>query len=172
MIQNHVRAELEVMAASQRGLPEPYHYASSAAFALRHGSFFRPAPPMPELPKGKPNCCFYNCSRVLLTPAGEQYQYAEGWAGRPGGLLHHAWLVDRHGRAMDVTCGFKRCAFYFGVVIPRDQLLAYGVDGGTSTAVLDDWKRCWPILRQPWSPEDTYQIALARIALAEKERAR
>ncbi len=68
------------------------------------GSWWTPLPRPPRLRKRRDRACFVNCATHPLVLSGE-YLYCEGFA-RSGDVdiwVHHAWLGDARGNAVDVT---------------------------------------------------------------------
>lgn len=75
-----------------------------AQLVLSRGSSFQWTPKPPDLQYGVAKECFANAGSIALTDTSGRLQYHEGWVLAPSGTcIHHAWLVDEHDRAIDVT---------------------------------------------------------------------
>lgn len=134
-------------------------YDGPADFVLRHGESFESIALPDEYEYGLPKLCFGNAiALALLRGLG----YVEGYAMGPFGLpIHHAWNVDEEGRLIDVTWSAIHDeegrrpipdSAYLGVRFSlgrADEATWHG-----DATVLDDYRRDWPILREPWTGED------------------
>lgn len=134
-------------------------YRGPADFVLRHGESFEPRPLPDEYEYGAPKACYGN---AIVLAATRGLGYVEGYARGPFGLaIPHAWNTDDEGRLIDVTWSAifddgVRAAIpdsaYLGVrfSLGRADDATWNGDG----SVLDDWKRRWPLLREPWTGEN------------------
>ncbi len=126
-----------------------YAYACPEDFALQHGRWYEPLPRPAGFRRGAPKCCYGNS---IVLGAQQGFAYVEGYALiHCGGLVvQHAWN-DRDGQALDVTWPTPGLA-YLGVEFclgRADEAMWTG-----DATVLDDYRRHWPLLRQPWQGED------------------
>jgi hypothetical protein len=81
------------------------------AAVLEHGQVYeldREA----SAPNGKLRECFQNAATAALASDGE-LTYVEGFASRSGILIHHAWVINAEGKALEVTWrdGGTECGF-------------------------------------------------------------
>lgn len=118
---------------------------------------------IPEPPRQKQ--CFYNAQKLAAT---EDFGYAEGYVLAEGIpiALHHAWAVYK-GKPVDLTIrrgddnadtigpkkllarasgNLLRCAYY-GVAFKRASFLRVWHTEGIARAVIEDFKRNFPLLR-------------------------
>lgn len=98
------------------------HPALIERFVLKHGRDMKPYADHPY-EMGKPKECFYNAGQMALWT---DLTYVEGFAVRPrlGLLIHHAWVTDDAGRAVDVTWTDTADCHYFGVPFEAKTLRA------------------------------------------------
>ena len=91
-------------------------------FVLKHGQDMEPEPYHPY-EMGTPKECFTNAGQAALWT---DLTYVEGYAVRPrlGILIHHAWLMDESGRAVDVTWENTENCLYFGIPFDAKTLRA------------------------------------------------
>jgi hypothetical protein len=89
------------------------HPALIERFVSKHGRDMSPRAKH-GYEMGTPKECFCNAAQMALVT---DLTYAEGFAVRPklGMLIHHAWLMDERGRAVDVTWEDTAGCLYFGV---------------------------------------------------------
>ena len=125
-------------------------YRGPADFVLRHGRWMRPGPWDDGWPEGLPRRCFGNS---ITQAALRGWKYVEGYALPEAGRLpvQHAWNLDRSGRLADVTWRNKGVA-YLGVEFALGR--ADDATWNGDADVLDDWRRGWPLFREPWRGED------------------
>jgi hypothetical protein len=139
-----LRRSLELLRSSAEW-PDGYVYRGAADFVLRHGSFYE------ARLCGKPannRACFGN-SLVIAELLG--WRYVEGFALNLFGLpIHHAWIVDVGGQALELTWAALGSG-YMGVEF--DPLRADDATWNGDASVLDDWKRGYPLFKQPWTGE-------------------
>jgi len=137
----------------QRGWP----YRSPQGFILAEGRFFPPRPVPPGMWAGRPRCCFDNAIHVAIL---YELPYIEGYALCPLGdealALHHAWNLDQQGRVIDVTWHPTLGLAYLGVQFSPERAddATWNFDG----TILEDAKRRYPLLREPWQGENPAQV--------------
>jgi hypothetical protein len=168
--EDELRQFLQQMTRALKGhkLPDR-HYPTLYHFLLKHGEGFAVEPLPAGIRYGAPRCCFGN---TLMGAVKYGWRYVEGFAMPPTVKfpVHHAWSLDQHGNAYDLTWREPGVA-YIGVEfsIGRADDCTWNGD----SCVLDDWKRHWPILKDEWHGEDfgriwppseAMQLALAMLA--------
>lgn len=156
-----LRETLSILARGYAGrCPPEWAYNGPPDFVLQHGEIFDPIP----LPDGyeywPEKACFGN---ALMLAELSDLTYVEGYALGPADFpIHHAWAVDADGRLIDVTWRALREDTEQRVPMPGGAYLGIrfaigraddAIWNGDAT-VLDDWKRGWPILCDPWKGED------------------
>lgn len=153
-----LRSELAMFAGCGRMTPREYAYTGWPEFLQRHGEEFACAP-CPRHLYMRPGFCYGNAI-MLATMAG--LPYVEGFAVPREDMpaVPHAWNLDAEGRVVDSTWALGEDAG-----APADRRAYLGVrfavrraDEATwegDSCVLDDWKRRWPVLREPWTGEDS-----------------
>lgn len=123
------------------------HYRGMHDFLAQHGKAYEPRKKAVKLPWGAPKCCYGN---ALAAAVKYGWTYVEGIAL---GVIpvQHAWNVRDDGEMVDLTWRQVGSA-YLGVEfsIGRADDCTWNGDA----TVLDDWRRGWPILQQPWTGED------------------
>lgn len=136
-----------------------YAYRNAYDFVAREGKWYRPS--ITHLKQGRPRACFGNAIDMAVVHG---LAYVEGYATNDlvGGLpVHHAWNVDPMGNLHDVTWGYwsklgqhalPQGAAYLGVEFSLER--ADDATWNGDATVLDDHRRHWPILREPWKGED------------------
>ena len=108
--------------------------------------------------------CFYNAQRIAMFGEDPGLRYVEGYVRCGGGLLiDHAWATldakvldltmrrDKrrgHGRFRDRVLGTFEDRAYFGVELDTRLARERIVETGTSSPLLNDWERDWPLLRR------------------------
>lgn len=153
-----------------------FKYAGFEDFYLKRGHLYPTAPytgpearaildrltHVTEAPAQKQ--CFYNAQKLA---AHGDFGYAEGYVAKEGLpiALHHAWATYR-GKPVDITLrdlddpntkdpvkllaraakNLTRAAYY-GLAFPRAAFLRVWHTEGTARAVIEDWKRGFPLLR-------------------------
>ena len=97
------------------------HPALIERFVFKHGRDMRPYADHPY-EMGTPKECFTNAGEMALWD--DDLTYVEGFAVRPklGILIHHAWLMDQDGCAVDVTWENTEDCHYFGIPFDRQTL--------------------------------------------------
>ncbi|MEG3838816.1 hypothetical protein [Microcoleus sp. herbarium14] len=70
---------------------------------LEWGTMMQPKPLPKTIKRGQPRICYANCQRLVLK--NRSLTYVEGYAMAQGVSLplHHAWLLDTDGCAIDPT---------------------------------------------------------------------
>jgi len=119
------RSELAAAITAQiEGWARIGHPCPIERFVLKHGRDMQPDPGHPY-EMGTPKECFTNAGLMALSSITD-LTYVEGYAVRPrlGILIHHAWLMDTGGRAVDVTWTDTADCHYFGVPFNRRTLSA------------------------------------------------
>lgn len=100
-----------------------------AAALLKFGRHFEHVKHRPTgLSIGPLGQCYKNCTRAMMHFIADNappYFYAEGFAldSELGIPYEHAWLVDRNGRAIDLTWKKTANAVYYGVTFKPEFLL-------------------------------------------------
>ena len=134
-----------------RPLPEDFTYHGRDGFLLANGRPFELAvsqdPPKPVHAYMKQ--CFDNAYRVARRWPSK-FRYVEGMAL---GVIpvHHAWVINEADEVLDPTWYQNRIELgseYFGVIIPLE--IVKQVRHRECLSVIDNWKRDWPLYREPW----------------------
>lgn len=138
-------------AMSKNGLKtRGYAYSSPAEFVLQHGIEYTPRPLPKGLQMGLPKHCYSNA--IVGAYAHRSLFYVEGYALNVASFpIHHAWLTDDKQSAFDPTWRSLGTA-YLGIMFNVGR--ADDASWNGDATVLDDWKRHWPLLKQPWTGED------------------
>jgi hypothetical protein len=126
-----IRARLRQIAADVRAvIPERsgWVYSSPHDLVAREGREYV-AGEVPgflrSLPAWEPHRCFELSARAARDHP--QLTYVEGFAGDM--TVHHAWLIDRHGRVIDMTWPLGPGAEYIGIAVETGSL-SRGINGG------------------------------------------
>jgi hypothetical protein len=119
---------------------------TSRQFVLDYGWFYTPAPlPMGVTLAAKAEC-YNNALRLVLD--NSNLVYVEGFAvGKDGLPIHHAWVTDRSGRAIDNTWDTPGIA-YAGVPFKAGVVSLIGLKNQSVGSLIDDWEHDWPLLQQ------------------------
>ena len=115
--QADLRHYMKQMATLRRPLtPKKLPYAGLEDFLLQEGEPFDPLPCETYIRLGTPKECFANASRYVLDHSS--FRYAEGLILLPSLpiAIHHAWVVNLSGLAVDVTLKWEANAAYYGVI--------------------------------------------------------
>lgn len=137
------------------------------ASLLTYGQLFKHVDSIPDHLDVEPiGDCYANCAHALkpyLADVHPPFYYAEGYALHPayGYMSEHAWLVDNHGRAIDLT--WKDCskAVYFGVkfkgefiyqAIRETSLFGVFCNDSLENSLFSDLKAFEALLCQPITP--------------------
>lgn len=153
-----LRSELAMYAETGRMTPSSYHYAGWPDFLQREGEEFECAP-CPPNHYMQPGFCYGN---AIVVGAVIGLAYVEGMACPRHDMpaVPHAWNLNAEGRVIDSTWALAEDhdfppegRAYVGVRFSVARADEATWDG--DACVLDDWKRRWPVLREPWQPEDS-----------------
>lgn len=144
-------------------------------FVLEYGYWYDPIPSPDAMAMGKPNECFKNAFDLAMDST--DFIYCEGFALYEGGLrVHHAWVTDGQGRAIDNTWG-KPGVAYAGVPFLTDFLNLRFLLNEAVICQLDDWEHDWPLLRDLGDrPDEWFEFRgkgmrrLARAGVQQKKR--
>lgn len=133
-------------------LPD-HHYRNPHDFVLREGTVYRCLRSRPS--KLLPNHCFHNAI-VVATVYGMPYVegYAQPFARAE--VVAHAWNLDARGNVVDVSWSPEVDPLdraYLGVQFSARR--AHDCSWHGDACVLDDNKRDWPVLREPWQGEES-----------------
>lgn len=90
------------------------------SWLLRHGREYAGGAD-PKIGLCPPGSCFASCQAMALSSRG-RFRYAEGFGIGAVGLTPHAWIVDKEGRAIDLT--WPAPSPYFGIEFPTGILVA------------------------------------------------
>ncbi len=113
-------------------------------FVLDYGWWYSPCPLPHGLGRGAGQHCFANA--FDLARADLALVYCEGYAiGRSGKVIHHAWVTDGKGSALDNTFAEPGRA-YAGVPFQIVFLMTRAVKNHAVICLLDDWEHDWPLL--------------------------
>ena len=130
-------------------LPTPYR------FVLEHGWAYRPIPLPRKMTLGQPKQCFHN---AIIGANGSLY-YCEGYVVAKSGIpIHHAWLTDGKGNAIDVTLqepGF----IYVGVPFKTEYVVMEALRSGATISLFDNWEAGFPLLRAWKNPDEWLEAA-------------
>jgi hypothetical protein len=92
-------------ASSQRphSQPDGWTYQNQYDLVLKEGRWYVPSRLTGNIIKGPDEECFRNAVIPVLDTSG--YTYVEGFAAPPTKkrLVHHAWVTDRYGKAIETT---------------------------------------------------------------------
>lgn len=99
------------------------HPALMERFVLKHGIDMASYADHPY-EMGAAKECFSNAGQMALWD--DDLTYCEGFAVRPklGMLIHHGWLMDSDGRAIDVTWRETGDCLYYGIAFETSVLRA------------------------------------------------
>jgi hypothetical protein len=128
-----------------------WHYLGPADFVLREGQQFEPRERPESIDAGAARMCFGNS---IATAIRYGLPYVEGYAVGPKVAIgvSHAWNLDAEGRVVDTTWPEPGQA-YLGVRFSVAR--AHDATWNGDACVLDDWKRGYPLMREPWTPEES-----------------
>lgn len=111
---------------------------------MNYGWWYSPCPLPYGLRRGASQQCFANAFELAKTDTA--LVYCEGYAiGKSGKMIHHAWVTDGKGSAIDNTFAEPGRA-YAGVPFQISFLLTRAIRNHAVICVLDDWEHNWPIL--------------------------
>jgi len=123
-----------------------YTYANHEDFLLQHGVWYRPRRLSRRIRKGPIKRCYANALRVAIQHG---LSYVEGYANSIIPVAH-AWCTNDNGQLYEVTWPEPGSA-YLGVVFSVER--AHDATWNGDASVLDDFKRGFPVLAQPWTGE-------------------
>jgi tRNA nucleotidyltransferase (CCA-adding enzyme) len=142
---NHLRMMTTMRASSFRKGQRAYHGYED--FVLRHGKLFQHGPSESEVEyefhaKTRKEC-FRNA--LLAAISHPELTYVEGYAYTGLIPVHHAWLVDQHGRVHDPTWeGLEGERVYLGVPFSTEYLSKTVLKKRTDT-LFDDFGEGVPL---------------------------
>lgn len=138
-------------------------YRGPADFVLRHGEWFEPRELPPEYEPGAPRACYGN---AIIAAVRWDLAYVEGWALTPVLPLpvQHAWNADAAGGVVDTTWPPGGLA-YLGCRFAVERADDCTWEGDQN--VLDDWRRGWPLLKEPWLGERADWVRSERLRVPE-----
>ncbi len=118
---------------------------SQYRFVIDYGHWFKPTPLPIAIDHGDEQQCFMNALDAL--EYDNSLIYVEGFALSSGSSLpiHHAWITDGSGRALDNTWVDPGVA-YAGVPFRTEFLIETILKNEAILSLLDDWQNNWPIL--------------------------
>jgi hypothetical protein len=139
-------------------------YRGPMDFVLRHGRSYVPQPLPKPYRVGAQKMCFGN---AIIVAASYGLAYVEGYALAPTIRfpIHHAWNADADGNLVDTTWAGTGAA-YLGVAFALGRADEATWDGDGT--VLDDFKRRWPLLREPWTGEHEWPESERIVAIRER----
>lgn len=139
--------EAEAALLKQAGALSSFHYYGVQDLVVRCGKTYRPVPLPERIKRGSDRQCFSNAFNVAYQ-FPRTLRYCEGYAMQPrfGFPMQHAWVVDRTGRAIDVTWPFDERTEYRGICFSLSQVASIILAKGTH-GVLEDWQNHFPALR-------------------------
>ena len=132
-------------------------YSSPYDLVLTHGQPYRPRILEPTR-RGHAKRCFANAILAALTP-DQHAIYIEGYAllsvgGQPPVMFNHAWVeVPDTGKAYELTWPIAGLA-YLGIAFSAER--AHEATWYGDGSVMQDAKRGYPLLQQPWVSEEGY----------------
>ena len=153
--QEDLRRQLEAM--DRLRLQRVGVYGTPQRFILTHGIWYAPQPLPAGIRPGRPRCCFDNAIQLAVCRG---VPYVEGYALAllPEGTiaLHHAWNLDAGARVIDTTWPDATTGGYLGVIFAPERADEATWDGDAT--ILEDDRRKYPLLRQPWHGEDPARV--------------
>src|SRR5437016_1844254 len=95
-------AMLRQLRAKERTNPKGILKRTSRQFVLEYGWWYELGPLPEDVTPANPNECYNNALNLVLDDSS--LTYVEGFAAEEGGpRIHHAWVTDGKGRAIDNT---------------------------------------------------------------------
>jgi hypothetical protein len=143
-----LKRQLKLMLATQQEV-EGLCYRSPADFVMKHGKVYTPQRLPGQYDYLAPRACYGN---AVIMAERHGLPYVEGYAMT---ALHdipmlHAWNVDPEGRVIDTTWREAGVA-YLGVEFALGR--ADDCTWNGNATVLSDWRRGFPLFREPWQGE-------------------
>lgn len=164
-VQLALKTELERIRnfTSKKYAQRPTHvYSSAYDFVLQHGEWWDERPLPSEYEYGLPKLCHTNAISAAVLH-GLTYVEGYGMMAEIGLPILHAWNVDSEGLIVDTTWRAVRDETGERIAMPGGAAyvgVRFSVGRGDDAlwngdaCVLDDWKRDWPLFREPWEGED------------------
>jgi hypothetical protein len=119
---------------------------TSCQFVLEYGWFYEPASVPKAVKMASEGECYNNALILALTDPS--LIYVEGFTASEGGVrIHHAWVTDGRGRAIDITWAAQG-AVYIGVPFKSGFVSLMGLKNKGVGSPLDDWENGYPLLRE------------------------
>jgi hypothetical protein len=147
-------AMLRQLRAKDSTNPKGYLKRTSCQFVNDYGWFYRPTPLPAGLELANENECYNNALNLALD--NPSLTYVEGFAAGPGGLrIHHAWVTDGNGRAIDNTWRVPGIV-YAGVPFKCGFVSLTGLRNRGVGSLLDEYTNDWPLLRELSDLPDTW----------------
>jgi hypothetical protein len=142
--ESHLLAQL-LHSGQSRGRHRPLR-RTACEFVLEYGWWYTPALLPDPLTHGRDSECFKNAFFLALDQS--ELVYVEGYAIRDSGTrVHHAWLTDRQGNALDNTWPESGVA-YAGVPFRIDFVNRSHIKNRLLVCLIDDYVHDWPLLRE------------------------
>ncbi|HEV2293557.1 MAG TPA: hypothetical protein VGR35_06855 [Tepidisphaeraceae bacterium] len=127
-----------------RGLNRPIT-RTGCEFVIEYGWWYTPTAIPCHLSPGNRRECFKNAFDLAFENA--DLTYVEGYATLDGGLrIHHAWVTDGQGNAIDNTWP-RAGAAYAGVPFDTKYVNLNHVKNEAVICLIDDYLHDWPLLR-------------------------
>jgi hypothetical protein len=116
-------------------------------FVLEYGWWYDPLPLPDGVEPGPPQECISNAFNLALED--DFMTYCEGFvlSNASSTLVHHAWVTDGSGRAIDNTLR-EPSAAYAGVPFRTSFTNLYHLQNRAVICLLDDWEHDWPLLEE------------------------
>jgi hypothetical protein len=144
------------LASSQKphNQPNGWTYQNQYDLVLQEGRWYVPSRLTSNILRGPDEECFRNA--VILVLDASRYTYVEGFAAPPAKrrLVHHAWVTDRRGQAIEPTWedpGLAYCGIPFRTkylreitLMSRGRNAKYGIITGRLHAEHNPFKNGFP----------------------------
>lgn len=119
---------IEGMLDRMAQLIEQLGHPSLERITLQHGRGYEPAALPAEVEMGLPRQCFEN---ALVLAQRDEFTYVEGYALRPPIplLIHHGWVTDGEGHAIDPTWDDNDDCLYWGIEFDWRWVVSLGLTG-------------------------------------------
>ena len=144
-LNEHEQSMLQQLRAGGSRLGNGVLKRSACQFILDHGWLYEPGPLRQGIGPGQSNECYNNALNLVL--ADESLVYVEGFTADECGLrIHHAWVTDGKGRAIDPTWA-KPGVVYAGVPFKSSFVCKTGLKDKGLGSLLDDWEQGYPLLQ-------------------------
>ena len=139
------QALLDLLRAGHPGKRAPSWKRSKHEFVLEYGYWYDPLPLPDDIEQGTLQECFTNAFNLALD--NKSLIYCEGFvlSRTKETLIHHAWVTDGTGRAIDNTLVPPATA-YAGVPFITDFTNRYHLRNRAIICLLDDYEHDWPLL--------------------------